>query len=113
MEDEQSCSSPHVTAPRLAESLDSRPALGEHLLMVRIGASLAMIVIGCLIDVRTASGPAFPELAAAMTCAAIGYIFLLTSRPALKLLRWPDTAAKLGVMFLGTVVAILCAGALF
>ncbi len=72
-----------------------------------------MIVIGCLIDVRTAGGPLFPGLAAAITCAAIGYILLLTSPNALKLLRWPDTAKKLGVLFLGTVLAILCAGALF
>lgn len=71
-----------------------------------------MIVIGCLIDVRTAGGPPFPALAVAITCAVIGYIFLLTSPPALKLLRWPDTAGKLAVIFLVTVVTILCAGAL-
>jgi hypothetical protein len=81
--------------------------------MIRIGAGVVMIVIGCLIDVRTAGAPPFPGLAAAITCAAIGYILLLTSPPALKLLRWPDTAKKLGIIFLGTVVAILCAGALF
>jgi len=81
--------------------------------MVRIGAGLLMIVLGWLIDVFTAGGPPFPGLAAAMTCAAIGYILLLTSPPALKLLRWPDTAKKLGVLFLGTVVVILSAGALF
>jgi hypothetical protein len=81
--------------------------------MVRIGAGLVMIALGCLIDVRTAGGPPFPGLAAAITCAALGYILLLTSPPALKMLRWPDSARKLGVIFLGTVVAILCAGALF
>jgi hypothetical protein len=74
---------------------------------------MAMITLGCLIDVCTAGGPAFPGLAAAVSCAAIGYILLLTSSPALKWLRWPDSAAKLGVIFLSTVVAILCAGALF
>ncbi len=72
-----------------------------------------MIALGVLIDVRTAGGPAVPGLVAGLTCAALGYLLLLTSPPALKVLRWPDTAKKLGVVFLGTVVAILCAGALF
>ena len=80
--------------------------------MVRIGAGVVMIAVGCVVDAYTAGAPPFPGLAAAITCAAIGYILLLTSPPALKLLRWPDTAAKLGVVFLGTTVAIVCAGAI-
>lgn len=65
-----------------------------------------LLAAACLLNTRAGTLP----FAAALVCAVAGYGLLLAS--ARGVFAWPDTPAKLGVVFLGTVGAIACGGAL-
>ena len=71
-----------------------------------IVSGTVLLIAACLLNTR--AGTAF--FAAAIACAVAGYVLLLAS--ARGVFRWPDTPAKLAIVFLGTAVVIACGGAL-